>query len=89
MSHQGYSQQRPKSGENHKIDLSQVLCHKCNQMGHYINKCPLKIQQNNTVTQEKGYSANSREIILNKNSSDNIRVNLVQISNVGQKLELS
>ena len=42
-------------------DLSTVRCYKCNNMGHYANKCPLKFAPK---TQEQGNSAKSREIIL-------------------------
>ena len=34
--------QRAKLIENQKFDLSQIRCYKCNNMGHYTNKCPLK-----------------------------------------------
>ena len=54
-------------------------------MGHHVNKCPLNMQQKDTVAQEKLNSANFREIILNNTSSDDVQVNMAQISNVGRK----
>ena len=55
-------------------------------MGHHVNKCPLNMQQKDTMAQEKLNLANSREIILNNTSSDDdVQVNMAQISNVGRK----
>ena len=66
-------------------DLNTVRCYKCNNMGHYANKCPLKTHQKDTVAKENGNLANPREITLNNTSSDDIQVNMAQISNVGRK----
>ena len=81
--------QRTKFVENQKFDLSQIRCYKCNNMGHYANKCPLKQQHKDIMTKEKVNSTNTREIVLNNNSSDDVHVNMVQISNVGQKTKVS
>ena len=35
-------------------DLNTVRYYKCNNMGHYANKCPLKTQQKDAVAKEKG-----------------------------------
>ena len=63
-------------------DLSTVRCYKCDNMGHYANKCPLKFAPK---TQEQGNSAKSREIILQNTDTPQTHVNMVQISNVGRK----
>ena len=82
--------QKPKFNNNQKFDLSQVRCYKCDQMGHYANKCPLKQKKANTITNEKANSTKTREIVLNNTSTDDdVHVNMAQISNVGRKTKTS
>ena len=63
-------------------DLTTVRYYKCNKMGHYANKCPIKFTPNN---QEQGNSAISTEITLQNTDIPEAHVNMVQISNVGRK----
>ena len=39
-SNRKYSQQKLKSVQHPRNDLSKVRCYKCNNIDHYANKCP-------------------------------------------------
>ena len=74
---QKYKKSTQQKSQNAR-DLSTVHCYKCNQMGHYANKCPEKVA-------EQGNATTSREITLRNSNLDAEQANMVQLSNVGRK----
>ncbi len=65
----GYS---TRGGRNQNKDLSNVLCYKCHQLGHYAGQCP---QRRNVAAMAMGQSTQAQETRNTPQRTDNLNSN--------------